>query len=53
MGVRERTLKEEKGLRNTENRERERERERVRWNKKLLFNFTIMLQCDSTFRSSL
>ena len=37
--------KEERGLKNTENKERE----KVRLNKKLLFSFTMMLQCDSTF----
>ena len=43
------SLKEERGQKNTENKERE----KVRLNKKLLFNFIIVLQCDSTFRIAL
>ena len=36
-------------MKNTENKERE----KVRLNKELLFSFTIVLQCDSTFRIAL
>ena len=42
-------MKEERGQKNTKNKERE----KVRLNKKLLFNFIIVLQCDSTFRIAL
>ena len=43
------SLKEERGQKNTKNKERE----KVRLNKKLLFNFIIVLQFDSTFRIAL
>ena len=39
MEVRERGMKEERGLKNTENKEREKDR----WNKKIIFCFRIVL----------